>query len=41
MELRLVREELDKCQKYEGVNAIQNCKWLIDMYIQMLKENKV
>jgi hypothetical protein len=41
MQARLVRDELEKCNKYEGVNALQNCKWLADMYIEMLRENKV
>jgi hypothetical protein len=41
MEARLVREELEKCQKGEGVNHYENCKWLADKYITMLKENRV
>jgi len=41
MEARLVRDELVKCQRYEGVNHLESCKWLSDKYLQMLQENKV
>ncbi|RDB26152.1 NADH-ubiquinone oxidoreductase subunit, mitochondrial [Hypsizygus marmoreus] len=41
MEARLVREELEKCQKGEGVNHYENCKWLSEKYLTMLKENRV
>ena len=41
MEARLVQEELGKCQKQEGVNHYENCKWLADKYLAMLKENRV
>jgi len=41
MEARLVREELEKCQKSEGVNHYENCKWLSEKYLTMLKENKI
>jgi hypothetical protein len=41
MEARLVREELEKCQRTEGVNHYETCKWLSDKYLTMLKENKV
>jgi hypothetical protein len=41
MEARLVREELEKCQKTEGVNHYENCRWLTEKYLKMLKENKV
>jgi len=41
MEARLVREELEKCQRTEGVNHYENCKWLSEKYLTMLKENKV
>jgi len=41
MEARLVREELDKCHKSEGVNHYENCRWLSEKYLTMLKENKV
>jgi len=41
MELRLVRDELEKCQKNEGVNHYENCGWLADKYIQMLQNNRV
>lgn len=41
MEARLVREELDKCQQGEGVNHYENCRWLVDKYATMLRENRV
>ncbi|KAG6329242.1 hypothetical protein ID866_9848 [Astraeus odoratus] len=41
MEARLVRDELVKCQRYEGVNHLENCSWLAQKYIQMLQENRV
>lgn len=41
MEVRLVRDELEKCQKGEGVNHYENCKWLADKYLQMLQDNRV
>ncbi|KAH7906980.1 hypothetical protein BJ138DRAFT_554801 [Hygrophoropsis aurantiaca] len=41
MEARLVRDELVKCQRHEGVNHLENCKWLSEKYITMLQENRV
>ncbi|KAF8150774.1 NADH-ubiquinone oxidoreductase 12 kDa subunit [Crassisporium funariophilum] len=41
MEVRLVRDELDKCHKGEGVNHYENCKWLADKYLSMLRDNRV
>lgn len=41
MEVRLVREEMEKCQKGEGVNHYENCKWLSEKYLMMLRTNKV
>ncbi|KAG5720932.1 hypothetical protein E4T56_gene864 [Termitomyces sp. T112] len=41
MEARLVRDELEKCQQGEGVNHYENCKWLSEKYLNMLRENKV
>ena len=41
MEVKLVRDELEKCQKAEGVNHYENCKWLSEKYIQMLRDNRV
>ncbi|KAG8835469.1 hypothetical protein FRC17_003036 [Serendipita sp. 399] len=38
MEARLVGEELSKCRKGEGVNAYQNCKYLADLYMELLKD---
>jgi hypothetical protein len=41
MELRLVRAELDKCHKAEGVNHYENCRWLAEKYLHMMRENRV
>ncbi|KAJ7650662.1 hypothetical protein FB45DRAFT_731691 [Roridomyces roridus] len=41
MEVRLVRDELEKCRKGQGANGLENCRWLADKYAQMLQENKV
>ncbi|KAJ7454806.1 NADH-ubiquinone oxidoreductase 12 kDa subunit [Mycena latifolia] len=41
MEVRLVREELEKCRKGEGSNSMENCRWLADKYAQMLQDNKL
>lgn len=41
MEARLVQEELDKCHRAEGVNHYENCKWLAEKYLGMLRENRV
>jgi hypothetical protein len=41
MELRLVRDELNKCHKAEGVNHYENCRWLAEKYLHMLRENRV
>ncbi|EAU85528.1 NADH-ubiquinone oxidoreductase 12 kDa subunit [Coprinopsis cinerea okayama7 len=41
MEARLVQEELGKCHQGEGVNHYENCKWLADKYLTMLRENRV
>lgn len=41
MEVRLVRAELQKCYKFEGVNHIENCKHLAERYLTMLRDNKV
>jgi hypothetical protein len=41
MEARLVREELQKCHKFEGVNHYQSCKELAERYVDMLKDAKV
>ena len=41
MEVRLVREELAKCHQAEGVNHYENCSWLSQKYLNMLKENRV
>lgn len=41
MEVRLVKQELNKCYVGEGVNAKQYCKELAERYMRMLQENKV
>jgi len=41
METRLVREELEKCHQGEGVNHYENCRWLSEKYLSMMKENRV
>ncbi|EEB98837.1 hypothetical protein MPER_01590 [Moniliophthora perniciosa FA553] len=41
MEARLVRDELDKCLKSEGVNHYESCIWLADKYLDKLIESKV
>ncbi|EMD34117.1 hypothetical protein CERSUDRAFT_98039 [Gelatoporia subvermispora B] len=41
MEAKIVRENLSKCYKIEGVNHIQKCKHLANRYTEMLRENKV
>ena len=40
MTVRLVQERLEKCQKVEGVNNYEACKWLSDLYLKKLAENK-
>ncbi|KAJ7593453.1 NADH-ubiquinone oxidoreductase 12 kDa subunit [Mycena floridula] len=40
MEARLVRQELDKCHRAEGVNHYENCKWLQELYLKKLKATK-
>ena len=40
MTVRLVQEQLEKCQKVEGVNNYEACKWLSDLYLKKLAENK-
>ncbi|KAJ3512884.1 hypothetical protein NLJ89_g3264 [Agrocybe chaxingu] len=41
MEARLVRDELAKCHQAEGVNHYENCQWLSEKYLSMLRENRV
>jgi hypothetical protein len=41
MEARIVRGELQKCYRGEGVNQLQNCKELAERYASMIRENKV
>lgn len=41
MEARLVREELVKCRKSEGVNSYVECKHLADLYMELVKDASV
>ena len=41
MEARIVRDNLSKCQRIEGVNHYEKCKDLAERYTDMLKENRV
>lgn len=41
MEARLVREELQKCHKAEGVNHYQVCNYLTKRYLALLEDAKV
>ncbi|KAF4613678.1 hypothetical protein D9613_007887 [Agrocybe pediades] len=41
MEIRLVREELAKCHDAEGVNHYENCQWLSQKYLSLLRTNRV
>lgn len=41
MEARIVRSELQKCYRLEGVNNIENCHDLAEKYIGMIRDNKV
>jgi len=41
MEARIVRDNLSKCQKVEGVNNYERCKDLAERYADMLKESRV
>jgi hypothetical protein len=40
MKARLIQEQLEKCQKAEGVNNYEACRWLSDLYLKALAENK-
>jgi len=41
MEARIVRDELVKCQKAEGVNHYAECRHLAELYLAMMKTSKV
>lgn len=41
MQTRLVREELQKCWRTEGVNHYEVCHHLTAKYLDMLRDNKV
>lgn len=41
MQARIVREELQKCHKSEGVNHYQVCHDLAQTYMDLLKDAKV
>ncbi|ORY78000.1 hypothetical protein BCR35DRAFT_305156 [Leucosporidium creatinivorum] len=41
MEARLVREELQKCWRTEGVNHYEQCHHLTAKYLDLLRTNRV
>ncbi|KIY66527.1 hypothetical protein CYLTODRAFT_491374 [Cylindrobasidium torrendii FP15055 ss-10] len=41
MEARLVRDQLDICQRSEGVNSYENCRWLAEKYAGMIQTHKM
>ncbi|KAI9593386.1 hypothetical protein BDF19DRAFT_448558 [Syncephalis fuscata] len=41
MEARIVREELAKCYRTEGVNHYEQCRHLVDLYGKLRDENRV
>lgn len=41
MEARLVREQLQKCWRTEGVNHYEVCHHLTAKYLDMLRTNRV
>lgn len=41
MEARIVRDELQKCHKAEGVNHYQVCNELAKKYLSLLEDAKV
>lgn len=41
MEIRLVRDELQKCHRAEGENHYQVCAPIVQVYTDLLKEAKV
>lgn len=40
-EARLVREEITKCHRAEGVNHYEACHDLVQHYLELLKDAKV
>ncbi|CAO1613808.1 unnamed protein product [Sympodiomycopsis kandeliae] len=40
MEARIVREELQKCRKAEGINSYYYCKPLVETYLGLLRDAK-
>jgi len=41
MEARLVADELSKCHRTEGVNHYENCRWLSEKYLTMMRDSRV
>jgi hypothetical protein len=41
MEARLVADELAKCHRTEGVNHYENCRWLSEKYVAMMRDSRV
>ncbi|CAD6581257.1 MAG: hypothetical protein CYPHOPRED_001530 [Cyphobasidiales sp. Tagirdzhanova-0007] len=41
MEARIVRDELAKCWREEGVNHYQSCHELVQKYVDMIRTHRV
>ncbi|PCH42311.1 hypothetical protein WOLCODRAFT_152337 [Wolfiporia cocos MD-104 SS10] len=41
MEAKIVRDNMNKCYRIEGVNHGEKCKHLVERYAAMLHENRV
>ena len=41
MEAKIVRDNLTKCYRMEGVNAPEKCKHLAERYAEMIEQNRV
>lgn len=41
MEAKIVRDQLTKCYRVEGVNNNEKCKFLAERYVQMIEQNRV
>ena len=39
-EIHVLRDKLRWCYRREGVNHLQNCRYLADQYLEMLKLHK-
>ncbi|OBZ72729.1 NADH-ubiquinone oxidoreductase subunit, mitochondrial [Grifola frondosa] len=41
MECQIVKDNVQKCFRLEGVNHLEKCKALRDRYLEMLAENRL